>query len=119
MSRQREWALAAKEAVDDEAKQPKSSQGKFRTHALRLPTLIKQAGLAQALKFIETREGREGKALIDALAKALKKSSGKGLIDDVLRAPMASYMAISRDALVASVWFRRFAQSELKSESES
>lgn len=113
MSRQRAWALAAQKTVSEVAKKPGAA--KFRTHAFRLPTLIKQAGLAQALKFMETRD-EEGKRLVDGLATALSKNGGASLIADVLRAPMAAYMALSRDALAASVWFRRFAQSELKEE---
>jgi CRISPR-associated protein Cmr5 len=110
VSRQREWAKAALDTV--KALKDKDGETKFRSHALRLPTLIKQAGLAQALAFTQSRD-EQGKGLVAALATALGRTN---LLDRSIAAELPEYMALSREAIAAAVWFRRFAQSELKGE---
>ncbi len=110
MSRQRVWASAAHKAAREV--KGKEGEGKFRTHALRLPTLIKQAGLAQALAFVSSRDD-QGKLLVKKLGEALAHAD---LTRAALEEPLSQYVALSRDAIAASVWFRRFAQSELEGE---
>lgn len=113
MSRQRRWAKYALDTIHKV--KGSESQAKFRTHALRLPTLIKQAGLAQALAFIESRDD-EGKQLVEAVGAALGRT---GIVKLAIAAELSEYMALSRDVVAAAVWFRRFAQSELAGESKT
>jgi len=110
--------------------------------AHRLPALIRTSGLASALVFIETRDGKEGhKAFVEdfkealaALAKEvgvsapknqnipipnqtaarLKSGASTGDVTQlVLELDLTSYQLLTLEALALAMWFKRFAQSVL------
>lgn len=113
MTRQQAWAKAAFESVRKvaDAKADRTEK-KYATHCMKAPTLLRHAGLVQAIAFLRTR-GDEGKRYVDDLAHALGTTTDK-LQKDAHSAALPDYMRLSRDAAGAAAWFRRFAQGELK-----
>lgn len=115
MTRQQAWAKAAFDAVRGVADARDATlEKKYATHCMKAPTLLRQAGLVQAIAFLRTR-GPEGKRYVDDLAKALGKDTTR-LQTDAHSAALPDYMRLTRDAAGAASWFRRFAQAELKQE---
>ncbi len=116
MTRQQQWASGALERVCARAGMDESS---YRTLCLKMPVLIHQSGLAQAVAFMMSREtmgqqfcadlgsvyGVPGQALEPA--KALRRT--------VFAAnDLTTYMSLTRDLIEVTIWFRRFAHSELR-----
>ncbi len=86
--------------------------------AHKLPVLIRTAGLMQALAFVQSRGKPEHKKLLDHLAVALKQPDGNALQIRAQKAELAEYMKLTNDALASLLWYKRFAQSILKVESD-
>ena len=85
--------------------------------ALKLPILVRQAGLVQALTFVAARQREAHKRrILDDLAQVLGEGSGEDLLEQAREAPLSKYMYLTQRVLWALEWFKRFAQSELKVE---
>lgn len=116
MTRQQKWAKAALQAIEKTGGDKK----KLATHCMKGPSLLQQAGAAQALGFWNRND--DGKAYLDALAEVwsaggAEKANRDQLIRLVLsEGKLLTYMALTRDLIEAAMWLRRFAQSELKAE---
>ncbi len=80
---------------------------------MKAPSLLRQAGLVQALAFLQTRSD-EGKALVTDLAQGLDHKDAKSLQEAAHEAALPVYMSLTRNVVALAVWFRRFAQAELK-----
>jgi len=81
--------------------------------AHKLPVLIRQAGLVQALAYVAAR-GKDGaKRLLEDLAQTLGCTSAKQLLQQSREADLLEYMRLTREATVALTWYKRFAQSVL------
>lgn len=128
MTRQQKWAHAALAKVAShkgKTDAEKKEESKYRTLCLKMPALLKQSGVVQALAFIRSRDKDHGKKFCDELAEAYgisatdsKKSAGETLQDRAQKEELPQYLVLSRDLIEVSVWFRRFAQSELKAEDD-
>lgn len=70
-----------------------------------LPVLIRTAGLAQALAFVE----KDHDELIRHLNQTV--NGGKSLSKACREAPLHEYMRLTRDTLDALVWYKRFAEA--------
>jgi CRISPR-associated protein Cmr5 len=91
--------------------------------AHQLPVLVRTAGLAQALTFVEARhqEKKEDgkvikpppKQLLDDLAATLERQDGGKLAQAARAANLPEYMRLTQQVLAALVWYKRFAQSVL------
>jgi CRISPR-associated protein Cmr5 len=83
--------------------------------AHRLPVLIRQAGLAQALAFVEARGRTTQMDLLTHLSLTVK-----GIEDALLtrsrEAKLSEYVQLTRETLAALTWYKRFAQSVLEVE---
>lgn len=130
MTRQQEWARGSLERVSAYAPRPdgpaRDGASEYRTLCMKMPILLKQSGLSQALAFVRSR-GDLGKAFCDDLSavlapaeatvgsgQATAKSAGHQLQERAFTAKdLGTYMSLSRDVIAVSIWFRRFAQSEL------
>ncbi len=86
---------------------------KYGSMAHTLPVLIRTAGLAQALAFVEARGDDAQRQLLDDLARTLKITDGKTLAKQSREAPLREYMILTQRAIAALLWFKRFAQSVL------
>lgn len=87
--------------------------------AHKLPILIRQAGLAQALAFAEAKGKAGGERLLDDLAQALgdrvqlDAPSREALLKASRTWELAKYQLLTREVLATLVWCKRFAQSVL------
>ena len=83
---------------------------KYGSMAHKLPVLIRTAGLAQALAFVDSRGSDEQRQLLEHIAQVVSE-------EDLLRrsreSELADYMRLTRNVLAALVWYKRFAQSVL------
>jgi len=86
-------------------------RNRYGAMAHQLPILIRSAGLAQALAFLETREFIGHQLLLNDLAATV------GLPDTLVQrarvAPLEEYMHLTRQVMAALLWYKRFAQSIL------
>ncbi|MBS1792186.1 MAG: type III-B CRISPR module-associated protein Cmr5 [Acidobacteria bacterium] len=95
---------------------PISSKVKpYGSMAHKLPVLIRSAGLAQALAFVEARGKDTQKELLRHLEFTLfeSKTEPNHLLSKSRSAQLGEYMQLTQNALSASVWYKRFAQSVL------
>jgi CRISPR-associated protein Cmr5 len=102
-------------AIKDDTTKKKKFQKKYGGMAHKLPVLIRTAGLAQALAFIEVKGTDEAgwKRLLEDLNTVVGPTNGKGLLKASLEEDLVSYMHLTRKTTNALVWFKRFAVSLL------
>lgn len=126
LTREQEYAAKIYEQVAEEV-MPLGplKQKKYGSMAHKLPVLIRVAGLAQALQFVESRGSDDQKLLLKHLALTLgfrdeegdnaPKAKGK-MLNDSRTLSLPAYMHLTQRALAALQWYKRFAQSILKVE---
>lgn len=107
-TRQQRWSKAALERVS--AHRTKDDEARYKTLCMKMPGLIKQAGLVQALVFMKSREKEIGAAFVKDLEVVLEE---KDLLGRAQRDELARYLALTNDTSQVAIWFRRFAQIEL------
>lgn len=93
---------------------------------LKLPVLIRTAGLCQALHFLRSRKvdvirdlllqhlAEQLERVEPALANFPREAKAEELLKAVREAGLAQYLWLSREALATVEWYARLAQSELK-----
>jgi CRISPR/Cas system CMR-associated protein Cmr5 small subunit len=111
VTRHQAWSAAALKRI--QARKAGEDPGRYRALCMKMPGLIKQAGLVQALVFMKSREKPVGDAFIADLAEVFGK---KELIAEAQRQELAPYLAMTNDLSQIAIWFRRFAQIELGGE---
>ena len=81
--------------------------------AHKLPILIRTAGLAQALSFVESKGKKTG--AYEQLLKDIAETIGKKdmLLDRARNADLSEYMLLTKQVMDALLWYKRFAQSVL------
>ncbi|MFQ3582860.1 MAG: type III-B CRISPR module-associated protein Cmr5 [Chloracidobacterium sp.] len=104
----------ARRAYEQMTALPEGDRARYGALALKLPVLIRTAGLAQAVAFVEARGKREGELLLEHLAQTLGFSGRSHLGATVREAPVMVYLSLTRRTLAALVWYKRFAQSLFK-----
>lgn len=119
MTRQQQWAKAALARVD--AVKGDGDEAKFKTLCMTTPALLQQSGLVQGLAFLWARDKDLGKRFVGDLAAVYRggkaEGSGRKLLDDAQgEEDLRKYMAMTADLIDVAIWFRRFAQAELKGE---
>ncbi|TFU14830.1 type III-B CRISPR module-associated protein Cmr5 [Thermus tengchongensis] len=105
------WAQGAYERVKEAAQKGGTWAEDYQTMALKFPVLVRQAGLAQALAFVDSRGKEAHKRFLDDLAQVLGRKGGRELAEEALRAELLLYLRLTREVLQASEWFKRFAQA--------
>lgn len=113
-SRAQRMAQPALERVKVAAKS--NLAGDYKPRAMGFPTMVLQAGLAQAVGFLAAKSGKDGKAMayqryFDDLAQVAGYPAGDALLQDALKADLARYRLLTRDVLDAASWLKRFSQS--------
>jgi CRISPR-associated protein Cmr5 len=88
---------------------------KYGSMAHKLPILIRTAGLAQALGFLDARGNDAQARLLQHLAEVLGFDKAT-LLARSREAPLTDYMRLTRQAMAALIWYKRFAQSVLQVE---
>jgi CRISPR-associated protein Cmr5 len=91
----------------------------FSSFARDFPTLVHTCGLAQAVAFARAKGGHQEQYLAD-LAAVLSAAghsaltSGEQLANETRTDQLAAYLRLSRDALLAAVWVKRYVESAPK-----
>ncbi len=129
MTRQQTRAKLAFEDVEKLAEKYGEQDPRRKSYgsiAHKLPVLIRNAGLCQALHFLDSRQ-KEGKAssasempgqLLDHLAVQLTRVDAsiidrKSLLARARSAELPTYLRLSREAIETAAWYARLAQSVL------
>lgn len=124
LTREQDYAAKVYEQISNEfANKPPNTGKKYGSMAHKLPVLIRVAGLAQALQFVDSRGTDDHKLLLQHLALTLgfmddggddvEKAKTK-LLDSSRTAQLGPYMLLTQRSLAALQWYKRFAQSVLK-----
>lgn len=86
----------------------------YRSMSQGLPVLVRQAGLLQALVFLYTRGEAGHKTLLKHLATTLEKKNEEDLLKSCREAAsLSDYMWLTRQAMAALEWYKRFADALL------
>lgn len=89
---------------------------KYISFAREFPSLIHSCGLAQAVAFALAKEDHH-KGYADNLAAVLcgigyaKLTNRDALAKETREADLAAYLRLSRDALTAAVWLKRYVEA--------
>ena len=98
------------------------SQKEYRTFAEKFPALIHTCGLAQAVAFALAKQEKD---YIEDLAAVLRGSghpeisSAQSLHDRARTNPLSSYLRLSRDAISAASWLKRYVEAVAPNEAEA
>ncbi|OQX65126.1 MAG: type III-B CRISPR module-associated protein Cmr5 [Anaerolinea sp. 4484_236] len=114
---QQKFATAVHEKVD--AYKDEDDSKKYGVMALKLPVLVRTAGLVQALAFVESRGKQPFDDLLRDLAQVVINENADAalLLSRSRTDDLQGYIHLTRRTLTALDWFKRFAQSILNVES--
>lgn len=118
-TRQQQYASSAHQKVEALQGRDNTFRTRYGSIAHRLPVLIRSAGLAQALAYVDARGKDEGQRLLDDLAMVIGVEGVKNRNDLISRSrttALLEYMYLTDQCLDALLWFKRFAQTILKVE---
>lgn len=104
LTREQERAKLAHQQVSAVQRMTQKEQRKYRTITRKAQALIRNAGLCQALHFIESKE--EFRPLKNDLQAHLAKHTGmRGDILEAVRSmPLSEYLAATREVLQCLTW---------------
>ena len=96
----------------------KKLEAKYRTLALNFPTMIMQSGLAQSIGFLmaKAKDNNEHQIILEHIEKILDRPILHG---DILESEIGQYQLLTRQALDATAWLKRYTQALLKKEGEA
>lgn len=111
-------------------------EAEYRTQALNLPTMIMQSGLSQTVGFLLAKSKSENKSdnesdnesdnpnktkpmafkkILEHLTDLLKDEIGNGHLNDVvIQSNITQYQLLTRKAIKASGWLKRYTQALLR-----
>lgn len=112
MTREQKRARSAFERVSQHRGKEASWRDQYGGMAHKLPVLVRQAGLAQALAFVESRGKEAHRVFLEDLAQTLGLSKNE-LLKQSREAQLSQYLRFSREVLAVAQWYKRFAQSVL------
>lgn len=114
-TRKQQYAVAVYRRVADVRTRLKDRDeiNKYGGLAHRLPILVRRAGLAQALGFVEARGQGPGKLILTDLAAVIGYENLENLLKRSRQADLTEYTLLTRRVLEALEWFGRYAQSVL------
>lgn len=117
-SRDQEFAKTVYEQVSAYKQQAGGTDSKkakqYGSMAHKLPLMIRSAGLAQTLAFVQVKAKKPAyKQLLDDLAKTLAQPSGEEFVKQSRIVSLDEYMFLTQNALAALLWYKRYAQSVL------
>ena len=95
----------------------KAQQKIYGAMAQKLPALIRNSGLCQAVHFVKSRPKEPLKILLEHLGEQLKRidpdiKNGDDLCERIRNAEVAKYVWLTREALATVSWYGRLARSE-------
>ncbi len=117
-SREQEYAAKVYVRVENFRAQHPDEKDKDRKRygsmAHKLPILVRQAGLVQALAFVQSRDKVPTNQLLSDLAQTVDAGSAANLLDRSRQANLPEYIYLTDQVMLALKWYKRFAQSVLK-----
>ena len=96
--------------INEPTKLDNSGLNHYGAMAHKLPILIRTAGLAQALAFVEARGKDAHKELLKDLATIVGEPD---LVQKSREVELGDYMRLTQHSMAALLWFKRYAQSVL------
>jgi CRISPR-associated protein Cmr5 len=120
-TREQRYASGVYELLSRVVSKDQAYKNAYGSMAHKLPVLIRTAGLAQALEFVNTRSERQRgpKDLLYDLSLVLGYPDADSLRTASRSEPLGNYMRLTQEALQALLWFKRYAQSVLNIEDAS
>jgi len=92
----------------------KPDEKKYGSMAYTLPILIRTAGLAQALAFVQSKKKEACTNLLNHLAEVvMNDKDGEKFLEKSRTPNMQEYMYLTRRTMQALKWYKRFAESVL------
>ena len=95
-----------------DAATPKAVQD-YGSMAHKLPVLVRTAGLAQALAFVDARGEPACKLLLRDLAAVLGYTMADQLVAASRAAEFRAYLQLTQQVMGALIWYKRFTHSVL------
>lgn len=109
---------------EKEYKKKRELEAEYRTQALNLPTMILQSGLSQTIGFLmaKSKSDNENSAkplafqtILQHLESLLKDElQGQSLHHKIIKSNLTEYQLLTRKALEASSWLKRYTQALLR-----
>jgi CRISPR-associated protein Cmr5 len=118
-TRSQKNASTAFKQVEEVLKRGETAKTKYGSMAHKLPVLIRTAGLAQALEFVESRGDESQKLLLDHLSAAVGAGNRAELLRRSRDYELGQYVRLTQESLAALLWYKRFVQSVLKVEANA
>jgi CRISPR-associated protein Cmr5 len=119
-TRSQRHAQAIYRQVDQVSQMAENLKKGYGSLCHRFPVMVLRSGLAQAVGFLHAKAGGDGDRaaayglLLTHLASHLhNKADARIFQNHVHQASLAEYRRLTREALAASVWYKRYAQSLL------
>jgi CRISPR-associated protein Cmr5 len=112
MTREQQRAKSAFERISRHLNQGQTWRDQYGGMAHKLPVLVRQAGLAQALAFVESRGQDAHKALLEDVAQSMGFSKTE-LLKKSREEKLSEYLRLTREVLAVTQWYKRFSQSVL------
>lgn len=109
-TRSQEWSARAHARVV--ARKSSDDIKSYNTACMRMPGLVHQCGLVQALVFMASRSDASPD-YVDDLAQVVRGLSGDQLVEQARQGNLQQYLHLTREVVEAATWMRRFAQIEL------
>lgn len=113
-TRDQKYARAAFPKVN--AQKGKDTEKSYRTVALNFPVMILQSGLTQSIGFLLAKNKPEHQAYLADLAEILGLQNANNLHTTVINSNLRDYQQLTRKALEAAAWLKRYTQAMLKGE---
>lgn len=111
------FAEAAYKKAEDfgkEYEKDSPERKQYGSMAHKLPILVRTAGLAEALSFVESRGKPAHQTLLKDLGEIVLEGNGGNLAEESRSRDMERYMYLTRRSMLALKWFKRFAESVLE-----
>lgn len=122
-TRNQTFAVKVYNKVEAHLSKSKQERTKYGAMAQKLPILIRTAGLAQAISFLEAKSKKDGEAMNRKLLEDLSETVSEMMNFDKSEfskkcrdAEMSAYLRLTQNTLAALLWFKRFSVSVLEVE---
>lgn len=99
--------------TSEKTKENKAYRDAYGSMAHKLPVLIRTAGLAQALAFVEARGKEPHHDLLNHLSEIVRNGQHDLVSQSRSATSLSEYMRLTHETLAALLWYKRFAQSVL------
>ena len=97
-------------SVEKEAKKKEAED--YAQLAKKFPALVHNCGLAQAIAFVQAKEGKTGESYIANLTKTMGE---EGDIGSASRsADMMKYQRLTREVIESATWLKRYSEALLE-----